>query len=260
MTRARRSAQAGFTLLEVMVALAILAVSLTWLVEATSRAIAAENHAKLVSAATFLARGRLVELEDELAEKGFTDDSFAKETSGDFEEKGFKRFKWSTVIDKIELPNTDQVQTLVTQGLEAQQGATLGTIGGTPPAPVLPGGGAANTPVGSSAGMLSSQFGIIKDVLEQSIRRARVRIVWNEGRTEQNVEITEYLTDPRRVDQSIQLGMGLAGAPGQPGQPGSGTPGSGTPGGAANPTGGSLPQVPSFGSGGGALPFGSGVR
>jgi general secretion pathway protein I len=259
----RPSAQGGFTLLEVMVALAILAVSLTWLVEATTRAIAAENHAKLVSAATFLARARLVELEDELAEKGFTDDSFAKETSGDFEDKGFKRFRWTTVIDKIELPNTDQVQSLVTKGLETQASSTLGSLGGTPPTLPTGGGGAGGAPqLGGGSGMLASQFGIIKDVLEQSIRRARVRIGWNEGRSEQSMEITEYLTDPKRVDQSIQLGGlaggGAAGTPGAPGGPGSAGSGSSSGGGSsgAPPSG----PVPSIGGSPGGGSAGFGVR
>jgi len=225
----------GFSLLEVMVAVSILAVALVWLVEATSRAIVAENHAKLVSTATFLARGRLVELEDDLQEKGFTDDSFAKETSGDFEDKGFKRFKWTTVIDKIELPNTDQVQTLVSKGLEA---SPLGALAGqTPPSSSS---SSTTSPLSGSTAMLASQFGIVKTVLEESIRRARVRITWYEGRSEQNVELVEYLTDPRRVDQSIAMPSALLGN-GAPGSgPGAGggtaatggltTAGSGTPG------------------------------
>ena len=241
--------QKGFTLLEVMVALSILAVSLTWMVEAMMRAIATENHAKLISTATFLARARIVEMEDDLLEMGFTDDSIAKEDTGDFEEKGFKRFKWSTVIDKIELPNTDQVQTLVSQGLQAQQGAMMGAAGLTPPPPVDPSAmmaGAPSSPGGAqSAGMLGSQFGIIKDVLEQSIRRVRVKIAWFEDGVEKSVEITQYLTDPRRVDQSIMMGMPGGGAPGANGQ----NPANGTTPATGGPAGMPATGMPSTGFG-----------
>ena len=192
----------GFTLLEVMIAVAILAGALTALIRSVSQALAAENHAKLMTVANFLARERLVELEDELQEKGFTDDSFAKETSGEFSEQGFQRFRWTTVIDKIELPNTDQVQSLMSKGMEG----SLANLPGAPQTGAATGAGSGSGLLGGSAGLLASQFGIIKEVLEQAIRRARVRVVWREGKREQNVEVVEYLTDPRRVDQSIMMG------------------------------------------------------
>ena len=55
----------GFTLLEVMIAMAILAGALTWLVVGVSRNIKAENHAKLMTTANFLAREKMVDLEDD---------------------------------------------------------------------------------------------------------------------------------------------------------------------------------------------------
>src|SRR5687767_8971268 len=114
MTRAR-----GFTLLEMMIAMDILAGALTWLVVGVSGSIRSENHAKLIATATFLARGRMVELEDELYEKGFSD--FEKEESGAFEAKGFSRFKWKYVVDKVELPSSEQMQTVVTKAQQARQ-------------------------------------------------------------------------------------------------------------------------------------------
>ncbi|HEX2570248.1 MAG TPA: prepilin-type N-terminal cleavage/methylation domain-containing protein [Polyangia bacterium] len=213
--------QGGFTLLEMMIATAILALALTTLVDATTRAINAANHAKLVSTATFLARSRLVDLEDQLAEKGFTDDSFAKEESGDFDDKGFKRFRWTVVVDKVELPATDQVQTLVSKALTGQQtqagGGGLDSAGADAAKAGAAGGG-----LGAGASSLASQFGIIKDVLEQGIRRVKVTVAWQEAGQPKTLEVVEYLTDPRRVDQSIQFGgpggiPGLGGAGGVPG-------------------------------------------
>ncbi|MGZ3405479.1 MAG: type IV pilus modification PilV family protein, partial [Polyangia bacterium] len=52
----RRSQRGGFTLLEVMIAMAILAGALTWMTVGVSRNIKAENHAKLMTTGTFLAR------------------------------------------------------------------------------------------------------------------------------------------------------------------------------------------------------------
>src|SRR5439155_13769204 len=67
MTRMRT--QRGFTLLEMMIAVAILSSALTWIVVGVSRNIKAENHAKLMTVATFLAREKMVDIEDELYEK-----------------------------------------------------------------------------------------------------------------------------------------------------------------------------------------------
>jgi general secretion pathway protein I len=211
-----RSRQAGFTLLEMMAALAILALALVGLIDATTRAIRAENHAKMVTAATQLARMRLVELEDEIADKGFTDDSLSTPKCDTFEDKGFKRFKGCVLIDKVTLPNTDQVQNMVSKALEAKQqlGGGDSQAAAAASSSSSSAGGGAGGPMGAGAGFLSSQFGIVKDVLEQGIRRANVRVLWDEMGREQSVEIYEYLTDPRRVDQSIQMPMlGGAGGP-----------------------------------------------
>jgi hypothetical protein len=79
-----------------------------------------------------------------------------------------------------------------------------GLFGGATGGPDSTGGSGGN-PLSASAGALGSEFGIIKDVLEQSIRRVTIKIGWLEGRTPQEVELIAYYTDVRRVDQAIQL-------------------------------------------------------
>jgi general secretion pathway protein I len=228
-TRNRRSG--GFTLLEMMIAVAILSGALTWLVVGMSRNIKAENHAKLMTTATFLAREKMVDIEDELYEKGFGE--FEKEQTGSFDDRGFSRFSWRAVVDKVELPSQEQMQTVLSNAQQAKQ--TL-QGGGTDPAQAAQAGTSAtgapssSNPLSAGAGALGSQFGIIKDVLEQAIRRVTIRIVWNEGRTPQQVEVVAYYTDVRRVDQAIQIGSAPpgAGGPGTPGGGGSGGSGGGS--------------------------------
>jgi uncharacterized membrane protein len=79
---------------------------------------------------------------------------------------------------------------------------------------------------------MASQFGVIKDVLEQAIRRVTIKVSWVEGRGPMEVELVAYYTDVRRVDQAIQIGS--AAAAGQ--QPGGGAGGTG--GGGSGGTGG----------------------
>jgi general secretion pathway protein I len=223
----------GFTLLEVMIAMAILAGALTWLVVGVSRNIKAENHAKLITTANFLAREKMVDLEDDLYEKGFGE--FEKDQEGAFEDKGFARFSWKAIVDKVELPSAEQLQTVLSNAQQARQ--TL-QGGGTDPALQQqagvnsPGGSSSSSnPLTAGASAISSQFGVIKDVLEQAIRRVTIKVTWTEGRAPMDVELVAYYTDVRRVDQAIQIGS--AAATGQPGAPGAGGTGGGGAGGSA---------------------------
>ena len=187
----------GFSLIEVMIAMTILSGALTWIVVGMARNIQAENHAKLMTTATFLARSKMTDIEDDLYTKGFGE--FDKDTTGTFEDKGFSRFGWKVVVDKVELPSTDQVQSALGHTQDVKNAVT-----GKDPSTTT-GATQGQDPVTSSVAAMSTQFGMIKDVLEGGIRRLTVTIAWNEGRKPYDVTVIAYYTDPRRVDQAINL-------------------------------------------------------
>ena len=93
-TRAAR----GFSLLEVMVALAILAAGLLAVTQITSGAL--ENHARAVrlEVATVLARGKLAELQDTFDKQGFKD--FDEEEEGTFERDGHPEVRWKLEVHR----------------------------------------------------------------------------------------------------------------------------------------------------------------
>jgi general secretion pathway protein I len=218
----------GFSLLEVMIAMAILAGALTWIVVGVSRNIKAENHAKLMTTANFLAREKMVDIEDDLYEKGFGE--FEKEQSGQFDDKGFSRYTWRAIVDKVELPSAEQLQTVLSNAQQARQ--TLQGGGGDTNTQAQAGTSTSSNPLTAGASAISSQFGVIKDVLEQAIRRVTIKVGWVEGRTPMEVELVAYYTDVRRVDQAIQIGnAAAAGQQGGAGAGGSGGGGSGGTGG-----------------------------
>ena len=111
--------QRGFTLLEMMIAMAILCGALTWLVVGMSRNIQAENHAKLVTTATFLAREKMVDFEDDLYTKGFSE--FTENPNCELDQKEFPRFSCKIIVDKVELPSAEQLQTVLSNAQQAKQ-------------------------------------------------------------------------------------------------------------------------------------------
>lgn len=191
--RARRSSAAGFTLLEVMAAVAILALTLVVLLGVITNNVRATAHAKMVTTATFLARGRMVSIEDGIILQGFQD--LEGEDEGTFEDEGFPAFSWASSIEKVQLP-TDAVS-------KVQKGAGEASK--------------SNDPMKNLTGMLGGFMGVLIEPvrvgLEESVRRVTLRVFWNErGRPEQSVEVVTYMTDPARLDMALNLGAIAAGA------------------------------------------------
>ena len=92
----RRRAARGFTLLEVMVALAILAASLVAISEIVGGALRNHVRARQLEVATLLARGKMVELQAQFERKGFRD--FDESEDGTFEEEGHPEVRWKVEV------------------------------------------------------------------------------------------------------------------------------------------------------------------
>lgn len=230
MSRRPAISRAGFSLLEVMIAMAILSGALTGLTLTLGRAVRAANHARLMTTATFLCRAKLVELEDKFIIDGFTDEVGSAEKHGDFKEgpykdDAFKRYQWTTMTEKIRLPNAQDMQAAATKLIQDRQQAGSGSSS-TPAAPssssTAAGGG-----LGSSMG---SMLGPVKEMLEQGIRRVTVRVSWDEpGAPDQRVEVVAFYTDMRRLSITGMAGIGGTTGTGT-GTTGTGTTGTGTTG------------------------------
>jgi general secretion pathway protein I len=196
----------GFTLLEVVVALAILGVSLVAILNINAQSIQAHQFSKRLTVATLLARGKMVDLEQKLHDEPMPVDD--EEEGGDFSEEGWPMMKWRA---KIIAPKTnglspDQLigallnlplggdskdgQGGVLSGLFSgaggkagakSQGAGAGAIGG------------AASALGPMAGLAQGQFTQMVDQLQKSVREVHLTVSWKEGRQTETIDLVTHV-------------------------------------------------------------------
>ncbi len=198
----------AFSLLEVMVAMAILSVGLVSLLQVQTRSAQLAIEAREMTVATMLARGKLYDCQTDLMKKGFSIGDY--DESGNFDDEGYPTFFWECHAYKPEMPTGDGV------GDMSGAASALG---------MAPGGDAAASgqPQGADMGM-----GMIAPVLQQmasvmgdSLRELVIIVRWGTAVEQQEMRVTTHLVDKgpiNNVSQMIQqqtkaLG-GLAGAAG----------------------------------------------
>lgn len=218
--------RAGFTLLEVMVAVAILAMSLTSLLSSQMAAMRATRYARGVSVAAFLAESKLLDIEVELQVDGWG--SADKTFEGDFGEEGWPEIRYECLVDFIEVPDFNVLQ-------QAKDGADTDGGFGT-------GQQVADADDQAFSGM-AMVWPVIKGAIEQAIRKSSCKVVWLDGKLEQEFTVETFWTDTKQLLQLPQAGGEVDeedDARPEPGDPGGG----GKPGGSAGPS-----TTPSGGAG-----------
>ncbi|HUT78106.1 MAG TPA: prepilin-type N-terminal cleavage/methylation domain-containing protein [Polyangia bacterium] len=184
--RWRGAGGSGFTVIEVMVAILILAVSVTAIFGAQYAAVVSVEYSRGITAAVQLARCKMSEIELEfLTEGGFeegdaTGSGECCEATGG--EAGEYSCRWE--IKRIELPDPSQM--MAAGGL----GDDLDGAGDDDAAGGMLGG------MGMEAGLISSLAPMITGLLEEAIRRVTVTVEWQQGNRERQLEIVQYVTHP----------------------------------------------------------------
>lgn len=204
----------GFTLLEVMVALGILLAALVYVAQAQMDATQDSNRAKMLTVASMLARAKMNEIEFDMRRDGFPE--FEEEECGDFGDDvygRFSKFKWCVNIDKVELPENLDLTTALGLGADgtSSTSSTSGkggapSVASGPLAMLLGGMGGMEGMGGMAAAIISSQFGMIKNVIEQAIRKVTLTVSWKEGRKEREFVVVTYITDANVIERNIMFG------------------------------------------------------
>ncbi|MGE0791432.1 MAG: prepilin-type N-terminal cleavage/methylation domain-containing protein [Sandaracinaceae bacterium] len=195
----RRPIIGGFTLLEVMVAVAILGLSLVAIFSSEGGAIRAGARARQISVATLLARCKMGEIEEQMLREGFPAISSdgEDECCEGAEHDGF-RCEWS--VERVELPDTVDTgdDPLAAAGLGGDHEGDSAT--GMDIENAL--GGAAG---GDAIGELAIQyaFPVLRPAIEEQVRRATVTVYWAEGQGERHFDVVQYLVSGPAVSQGI---------------------------------------------------------
>lgn len=214
----------AFTLLEVVVAMSILAISLVAVLDINASAVYSHVYAKKLTVATLLARSKMTDLEQKLYDEPLQADD--DEDAGDFSAEGWPGYKWRA---KIIVPKTN--------GLSPEQlfgalfnfpmgdgkdgaGSLLGGLfggGGKSPAS----GAAASAPqaaggplaaLGPMAGMAQQQFTQMVDQLQKSVREVHLTVSWKEGKLTESIDLVTHVVS---IGPGSDRNGGAAAAAGQ---------------------------------------------
>ncbi|MFB6265219.1 MAG: prepilin-type N-terminal cleavage/methylation domain-containing protein [Bradymonadaceae bacterium] len=105
-----RPHSSGFTLLEVLLALAILAMAVTALMGTVATSSQQAIYANKLTRVSQLARGKMIDLEYELMRDGLSDS--VQHKSGDFADRGAPEIRWEAQIQPVEIPDSVKQQLL----------------------------------------------------------------------------------------------------------------------------------------------------
>ncbi|MBK7861657.1 MAG: hypothetical protein IPJ65_24185 [Archangiaceae bacterium] len=187
-----------------MVALSILALSLTAIFSINSSSVYGHVYAKKLTVATLLARSKMTDIEQELFDKGFqTDDD---EQAGDFSDEGWPSYKWRA---KVMAPKTngmspDQlIGAIFNLPMGGGSGGSLmdgiaGMFGGgKPPAGSAPSGPTPASSIagamGPAAGLMQGQFQQLVDQITKAVREVHLTVTWKEGKITESFDIVTHV-------------------------------------------------------------------
>ena len=163
----------GFTLLEVMVAMAILAISFTALLGTQSQAMIITHYVRDVTVASMLARSKMADLEHHHRKEGF--DSFDEEDDGDFGDEGYPKFSWHVLLEKIEADES-AIESLMSQAPGSAEEISASLMDNPAFA------GADLSGMNFNPSMIFAGLPMFLDQLGEKVRKVTLTIRWPEGR------------------------------------------------------------------------------
>ncbi len=191
-----KGARRGFTLLEVMVALAILAAAMLAASELTGSALRNHERAVHLEVATLLARGKLASLQDGFEKDGFRDMDQTEE--GTFERDGHPEVRWKLEVirPKIELGPEQLLAVFMGGTAEDAQTADLAKLlGGKSTSKDDASAGIETLFPGAAAMMapLRTQMTVIGEQMKKGLREIRLTVAWKDGTHDESFTVVTHM-------------------------------------------------------------------
>ena len=176
----------GFTLLEVLIALAILSLSLSALISAQMQAIRATAYSRDLTTAMFLAEYQLIELEWETKRNGWQKTDI--NVDGDFAEQGWQNYRYKCLVDFLELP---EYTAMLDAKADTEDAA----------------GGADNVmDVGEqNFSMIGMVWPQLKSAIESAIRKASCEVSWKTNGVDYTFDVSTFWTHPDAMTDTSQF-------------------------------------------------------
>ena len=201
----------GFTLLEILIAMSILAFALVTLMGHQGVVIQASDYSNRVSQAVFLLEGKLLDVKHKILTDSV--DLYDNCEEGDFKDEGFRgrqsnQYRWKVCAFKLEIREgaseqlTERLSSLL---MGAGGGEGLGGVGGLGALGGLGGSGAntmGNSTQGTSGmeramGQIAMATGMIPTFLQQledQIRKVQIEVSWRDQTQTRKVVLERFVT------------------------------------------------------------------
>ncbi|WAS98176.1 type IV pilus modification PilV family protein [Nannocystis punicea] len=237
----QRYAAAGFTLLEVMIAMAVLALSLTSMLTSQMASLRATRYAQTITSVAFLADYQLIETEFIVRKEGgwVLEDKFYE---GTFADQGWPDVKYKCIVDFLKLPEFTELRAAKDDTDRANRGES-------------------SMYYRSAADQAFTALGMVwtpvKQAIERSIRKVKCTVKWKNGNLDEEFIVNTFWADPDKLKQLPGLGgeakegdLGNEQQGGGSGGSGTGTPSTGGGGPGRQPAGGASGPGANMGMGG----------
>jgi general secretion pathway protein I len=176
-----QSRRQGFTLIEVLIALAILAMALTVLLGTQAQSALMTERANRMALAALLTRSKMIDIEGELQHDGFSD--MTAEDHGDFRDEGADDMTWESLVEVVEIPPEAEEQFVasVYSELFGEDGEG-GSLSGS-------------SSVTSFMPMIVAQVPQFINQLGERMRKVTLTISWDERGGTQTLTVQQYVVN-----------------------------------------------------------------
>ena len=164
--RTTSAQEAGFTLLEVIIALAIMVVAFTSILSVESGSINASARARQLNIVAMLAKGTMVDTELKLEGKTFEE---AKKEEGGTYETPYQDYRWAATVKEIQFPQLN-VSGASGSGDKKEED---------------------KNPEGTTD-IIGTMTKLVTKFLSKAVREVNVTVFWKKGTGEQKFTLSTY--------------------------------------------------------------------